>query len=285
MLLINVDGGLGRVICAIPALEKCAESKDITIISCWPEVFQNNPILKNVHGNRDNTNLWDTVIRGNRIIFPEPYQRFEYYSQQEHLIESFNAILNETPSFSYPKLYLTEFEKAWASDFVRSVKTKTNKRKLVAFQPFGATFDINKADNTERSLSLGSATLIANKFMAFQSDSVLINCTNHIFSHPNIWQQKFTTRQLFAAISVCDAVLTVDSCVSHIGKAFNKKGSLILGGTYVKNVGYTDYKIFQKNGYPKAYDPIRICNFVNKNHGAMSWTNQELDEIVKSIYK
>ena len=281
---ISIDGGLGRVICAIPALEHYAKKhNDLHILTPWTDVFANNPILKNIH-HSDGQDTWANVISKGEYRHIEPYQRREYYTQKAHLIDAFNLCLNNAYIQGMPNLYLSPSERAWAENFARQVKNTTRKRKLVAFQPYGATFKAGANDDTDRSLSQANAMYIANRFMTLHADVALINCTSTPFSHPNVFHQTFTTRQLFAVVSVCDAIFAIDSVVSHIGASFDKKGVLMLGGTHKENVGYDNYKTFIRDGYPKEYLPIRLgCPIISKNQGAMDFSQQQLDDMIRSV--
>lgn len=282
---INIDGGLGRVICAVPAIENFAKNNnDFSVITPWSDVFANHPTLKNVY-HSDTKDLWENIISKGAYLHPEPYQRREYYTQKAHLIDAFNLEINNAHVQGMPHIYLSAQEKTWAENFARSVKNATRKRKLIAFQPYGATFKSGSNDETDRSFSQANTIYIANRFMTLHADAALVNCTTMPFVHPNVFQQTFTTRQLFAVVSVCDAIFSIDSVVSHIGAAFDKKGVLILGGTHKENVGYENFKTFTREGYPKAYLPIRLgCQMISKNQGAMDFSQQQLDDMIRSVF-
>ena len=48
-LIVQVDGGIGRVICAVPALEELAKTRKVTVLASHPEVLWNNPNIHKVY--------------------------------------------------------------------------------------------------------------------------------------------------------------------------------------------------------------------------------------------
>jgi len=279
--IIQIDGGIGRVLCATHALNTLSEQDEIVVLTTWPDVFINNPnILKTYGLNREY--IWDDVIRHGDFRYPEPYFTRKYYTQEYHLSQAFNSILLDDPKFTFPKLYLTPQEVIWGKGFVNNIKTQFCGRLIVAFQPFGASA-INTegiiTDETCRSLSMDSVRFIADNL----KDVILINCSHISIDHRNVWQASFTIRELFAVVAACDHVFTVDSMLNHVGAAFQKTGVLLLGSTFSKNVAYPNYTTLQREGYPKSYYPNRFSGFVNRNKGAMDYTASEYDMLINLI--
>lgn len=268
--VIHVNGGIGRVICAEPAIRAVHKQTGIKpdVITSWPEVFWNNPHVNKVYREQHEW-IFEDVVKNGDYVQPEPYHFMPYYSQKQHLVQSFKQLVGIKPTLEKPRLFLSQEEIIWASGFVENIRT-TSGKKVAAFQPFGAGFD-NGIDNTHRSLSIDHALRIADN-----STFMLLNCTKVQFNHKNVWQREFTTRELIAVISECDYVIGVDSSASHIGAAFNKSGKLFLGGTYPKNIGWDNYKIVIKKGFPKTYFANRFHGFLNDNSGAMNFSEKEL---------
>jgi hypothetical protein len=69
----------------------------------------------------------------------------------------------------------------------------------------------------------------------------------------------------------------------HVGAAFNKVGIVFFGGTYPENLGYSNYRMVVRDGYPKSYIPNRFSGFIDKNKGALDFNTSEIEEIVKII--
>lgn len=281
MKIVQIDGGIGRVLASTGAVKELCQKqeKKPIVLTSWPEVFWFNPCVYKVYSlNREW--LFDDVIRQGDFVLPEPYHQRKYYTQQQHLSASFNEILNQKDAHVLPELYLTQQEKIFGLEFVENVRKTTGKQTVIAYQPFGAGFTIQDSDPTHRSLSFDRASKLA----SMADDVMFLNCSHISLDHANVWQRQFTMRELFAVVFACDYVVCVDSAVSHIGAAFGKKGILLLGATFEKNVGYPDnYVTIQRNGYPKSYFANRFNGFVDENAGAMDFDDEDLSLVARII--
>ena len=84
--VFSIDGGAGRAICAIPALEKYArlhpdEDWNI-IIGGWDTLYFGNPLLQERTYSMDLKGIFKNLIKDSQIIHPEPYTLWQYYNQQ-----------------------------------------------------------------------------------------------------------------------------------------------------------------------------------------------------------
>ena len=83
-----INGGAGRVLCAIPALEYHIQNIDPTapiIAEGWMELFLTSKIIRNnVYGVQHN-GLFD-VVKDRELVTPEPYRLNAYFNQKANLI-------------------------------------------------------------------------------------------------------------------------------------------------------------------------------------------------------
>lgn len=282
MRIIQIDGGMGRVICATPAIRSFAgnhPNSKIVIVTSWPEVFWHNPHIRKCY-KVDHHYLWDDVIKHGDFSHPEPYHSRLYYTQQHHLIDAFHFLINGDATLSdpQPQLFLTCDEVAWATQLLAHVKKEMRRDVIAAYQPYGAGASCTAADKSHRSLSKIATEKIAN-----DSTVGFINCSHLPIDCANVWNQQFTVRELFAIVSVCDFVVTIDSSLAHIGAAFSKKGISLLGSTFQKNVGYPFYTTYQRAEFPRSYTPNRFHGFVDENMDAMDFDTPMLNEIIRVI--
>lgn len=282
LAVVQVDGGIGRVLCSTHAIIQLAKRQDVVVLTSCPEVFWNNPSVHKVYGLSNNDYLWDDVIRHGEFFYPEPYHNYKYYTQRHHLSQSFNFLLNGDEEFSEPKLFLTQEERLWASEFIEA-RRKDGKRPVAMLQWCGAGVQSEDGrDPSYRSLSKDAV-----RQLVTQTEVTYINASHlSLEGQMNVWQQQFTLRQIFALTEQCDFVVTVDSCLSHIGAAFHRRGILILGGTYSQNVGYPNYRIVSRDNYPKAYHPNRFKGFIpDVNLGAMDFSKEECQQLIEILNK
>lgn len=280
--VIQVDGGIGRVICSVPAIEKLAKTtqRKVIVITSYPDVFLKNPNVHKVY-NLNREYLWDDVIRHGEFLYPEPYFNHLYYDQQHHLMQNFNFLIHgEAGKVERANIYLTEEEKAWALGFVADRK-KEFKKKIVLLQCFGSSARLEEnrvIDPTHRSLNMTKVDQICK-----ETNHLYINVSHIPLNYSNVWQQDFTLRQLFALTSCCDFIVGIDSAVMHIGASFNKSGVIFFGSTYQANLSYPCFTNIQRKGYPKNYAPNRFSGFVDSNERALDFTEDEMVEIVKEV--
>lgn len=283
--IFQIDGGIGRVICATPAIQDYARQCDtrVIVVTSWTEVFWFNTAVYKVY-KIDHPYLWDDVIRHGDFFNPEPYHSSLYYNQEHHLIDAFQWLINQratTETRTQPQLFLSPDEITCAKNIIQRVKKEMNISCIAAYQPYGAgaaMLDNNVVDNSHRSLSKTAA-----EFIATASNVGFVNCSHIFVDCKNVWNQQFSVRELFAIVSQCDFVVAVDSSVAHIGVAFDKRGISLLGATFMQNVGYNSYRTFQRKGFPKNYFPNRFHGFVDENRDAMNFDTDTLQEIVASI--
>ena len=90
--IFYLDGGSGRVLCSLPALESYALTHyDFHIItSLKHEFFVENPILEKYTHHVEEENLFDSIIKIGEVAKIEPYFRSEYYNQDCSLIQAFD---------------------------------------------------------------------------------------------------------------------------------------------------------------------------------------------------
>lgn len=286
MRIIKIDGGIGRVICSTGAIKNAAQSNPITMITSWPEVFENNPNIYKLYKEGSIPYLFDDVIKHGEYNYPEPYHSHFYYTQKHHLSASFNHLLNSDHSKPKPEIYLTQDEINFGLEVIEKARAASGKKNVIAYQPFGSGAIMSHSgqisDPSYRSLS----DELNRRIFGECSESVFINMSHIPINHPNCWQQSFSLRQLFAVANASHAVVSIDSALSHIGVCFDKKGVLILGATYASNVGYDDYPhymTFQKEGYPRSYQSNRFGGHVELNKDAMAFDSHDQDRMIEAI--
>lgn len=293
-IVIQLDGGMGRVLCATPAIAHLKErfpDRDITVITAFPEIFEKNPAVKKTYHLNSNY-LWEDVIRYGEFIFPEPYHDVWYYNQKHHLVESFDHIINgETSEDVTPKIYLDKREISWAETLVKERRADTweGKGRVGIFQAYGAgvhspncggdcscSGDLD--DETYRSFPTPQLESLLETLI--DADMVLLNASHIPIDRKGVWNGSYSTRQLMALTKAADFVITIDSFLGHVAKAFDKKCYQFLGSTFKENVSYPEFKTYQREGYPRAYTPNRFNGIIEgQNEGAMEFSKDEIKRI------
>jgi len=256
-----INGGAGRVIAAIPALEKFhrlnPKNDFRVIVHGWQDLYWSHPILQP-----------RTIGIHQKNIFEEYVKNYERTSVQR-IVEEFKQI--------------------------------HKKNKVVVFQPYGSTMTISNNrpyDISNRSLDVDDYLKIG-KFLN-DKDCLIFFFGNRELKHPgdnfsaDLTNFNPELRMYMALISECDYFVGCDSVGQHMARAFDKPGSVFMGSTFEKNVSYPDhFKFFRKQGQDPVYSPIRLggveSDFTDRlNDGIMNFSANEINEscqvILKDIY-
>ena len=303
--VFHLDGGAGRVICALPALEKYAKKnpdKDFNIIvGGWDSLTFGNRLLQDKTYGMDTKGIFNLLIKDNQIIHPEPYLLWEYYNQKCSLVEGFDKIINETDDHSDlepPKLYLNKMEEKSAANIIAQVKSKQNKNTTIVIQPFGRSARVDNGDiidDSTRSLEQDVYQKLVKKlsqkyniiFMGDPEFAQAISQEDTISEKPQIPD----IRAWAAIIEASDYFIGCDSMGQHMARAFNIPGTVILGSTYAENITYADYfQIIENENVEKTYSPIRAVGFDSHladrlNDGLMNFDDDQINQIYNKIVK
>ena len=300
-VVIIIDGGAGRVICAIPALEKYVKShpeEDVKIlIHGWDSLLWSNKVLQPISYNINDKGVFENHIKhADEVISPEPYRLPGYFNQKLSLAQAFDFLLNATTDSGVPSLYITESEKINAKRILADVKKYQNKENTIIIQPFGSTASFDSVANndyivdaTNRSMSLEMyskiVSIIANTY------NVVLFADNKFHFKEDTFSYKLSAdlRTYMGVISQADYFIGCDSVGQHMARAFSIPGTIVLGSTFAENITYPDwFKIVDKTKDSKVYSPMRVndldFNMANRlNESCMNYTDQEIDEICKKI--
>jgi hypothetical protein len=292
-----IDGGAGRLITAIPALEKYAinnpEDDFRVLTAAWENLYWAHPILQNRTYNINHKGVFDLHMKDRRVVHPEPYQVYGYYNQKRHLIECFDEAINGSTAhedLDKPNLYITHQENLAAQKMIEEARAKTRKNKVIVFQPYGSGMkmvDGRPLDDSHRSLDVDFSLKL---IYSLSQEYTVIYFGDKDFYHPgdsysiNFFDRGPDLRMYMSLIANCDYFIGVDSVGQHIARAFNKPGSVILGSTFEENISYPDHFTIYRNNFRPTYVPIRLsqidCEFANLlNHKAMMFGEEDIVKI------
>lgn len=213
------------------------------------------------------------------------------------MAEAFDEIINNTNDhrdLPTPKIYVNTYEKLKIREIINHYRMQFGKKKLLVFQPYGsATEIINNTviDSTNRSLSQEDYYSIVKQLA---NDFIIVYFGDQRLRHPHDFtsisiEHGHDLRTWMALISECDYFLGVDSLGQHMARALDKKGLVIMGSTFEKNVSYPDYFKFYRNKKKNpTYVPIRLVDydglFINReNDEIMNFTETDIREIVNIV--
>lgn len=297
-----LSGGAGRIIAAIPALEKFHRLNPTddfkVLIYGWENLYWNHPLLQSRSYGVGQKGIFDLVVKDSILVSPEPYHNYYYYNQQINLVEAFDADINKTKNHSdltSPRLYCHSGEVKTALKMINEAKQQKNKKKFIVYQPYGSGIQLvnnRPLDSSGRSLDVDEALRLG---QLLSQDAVVLFFGPNDFIHPGdnfMLNAKnipgADLRFYMAMISQCDYFVGVDSVGQHMARAFNRPGLVIMGSTFEKNVSYPGYFKFYRNGVKPTYNPIRIggvdCEFADRaNDNIMVFNDQQIQEMYSIV--
>jgi ADP-heptose:LPS heptosyltransferase len=298
--IVFINGGAGRMLCALPALEKFAQNNPdgIIVSEAGMDFILGNPNLQDRTYPSNHKDLFEQFIKDGEIISPEPYRDNDYYNQKCSIGQAFDKLINGTPiteSLPRAQIFISKEEEINGMAMIKTAKEAHKKKKTVIIQPYGrgVTLEQNLGvmiDTSSRSLETSTYLALAK---AIREKYNLI-CMTEIPT-PNdefaIIPKNVSLRYWAAAIDQCDYFIGCDSVGQHLAYTFQKPGAVILGSTFAENVTYPKYfKIYEKKNAIKKYSPIRVsdydCHLADKvNDTVMNFSKQEEQEMIKNIMK
>lgn len=297
-----IDGGAGRVVAAIPALEKYVKLNPNhqvgIIIYGWDNLLWGNQLLQDITYNADTKGIFDLVIKDcDVIVTPEPYRVPGYFNQKLSLAQAFDVEINQTSNhddIGIPSLYTSKAEEKAAANTVADVRSQQKKQKTLVIQPFGRSARVDRGDIIDDS-SRGLDSSVYLKLVKKLSTkyNLILFAEKNFFLQDDVYTFKPETdlRNWIALIDACDYFVGCDSVGQHLARARNKPGTVIMGSTFPINTTYPDwFNIWEKPGINRKYSPIRLMGLDSHladryNDNIMSLTDQEIEDLFLSIVK
>ena len=298
-----LNGGMGRIISAIPALEKYQqESGDdnfIVVIEGICDILKGHPTLDTKTYDMYHKNLFHTKLVNMDIVSPEPYRVNDYFNQKCNIAQAFDILINNKGIRDLPKstLVLSKEELIAGKKVVDEVKEKLKKEKVVIIQPFGRAIeqiDGSFVDKSNRSLEFFNLKNITKKLQEKDWAVILmsefgIDFKDAGFKDEVAMPEKVELRQWAAIIKYADHFLGCDSLGQHLAYSLDTPASVVFGATYPANTSYPQsekFNIIDLGQMDREYDPIRITfdeRISRKNERIMSMTPEIEDYVVAAV--
>jgi hypothetical protein len=270
---IYIDGGLGRVIAALPALRA---SKSLVIVAGWEELFANTDIE---HASAGATNLV-TALHEVDIYSPEPYHTSKFRCGEQNLVESFNSLLG-TEGEDYG-LFANQFIcNDWMGKFEEIEEAKGRRVALIQVRASG---DTNARDLTEEmSLNAVEACFAAGLYPVVVGSPPLFDMPCPYF--------ETSMSDFIALMSISTLFIGGDSSGMHLAKAMDTPGIICLTSTAGHRMYPEHFKEFRNPKHPCTFEYPRMFNaeerqgFLNVAKGVQDYSISvaEFSEAVEDI--
>ena len=301
-----INGGAGRVLCSIPALEKYEKEsgdKDFVIVcEGGMDFYKGHPELHKRAYDSWHKGLFENHLKDKDIISPEPYRVWEYFNQKCSLSEAFDIEINGRPkkkkqNLSDPVIKLSKEESIKGYQAIQEIKAGTGKDKVLVVQPFGRSVMQEGDfifDPSSRSFEFSNITALLTElrteYAVIIMSEIMIPLEkddNHATAQPQIQD----IRMWASIISGADHFLGCDSVGQHIAKAVGTTATIVTGSTYPINITYPNYEgfdVIDVGEGRREYSPIRISMDDERdraNNDCISMTPEQEVEVLESCVK
>jgi hypothetical protein len=292
-----INGGAGRVLCAIPALEYYKEHTDpdvVIVVEAWQELFLSTSLRKNVY--QGNGGDLFNLLKDKEIVSPEPYRLNAYYNQRVNLIQAFDMLINgvdDTIEGKPINLDLGKSDQIYGYNLVNQVKQQMKKEKILVFQPFGSGAKMEGNfiyDTSGRSFELKD---IFRTIEELSKDYAIILMTQIQIPVDQPMgaaiPDNASLLQWMGIINAVDYFLGCDSMGQHYAHALGKPATVVIGSTFPENISYPnnkDFTIIDNAKQTRTYQPFRITGdpvSERDNEDNMILTDENFEIMIKSV--
>ena len=296
-----INGGAGRTLCSIPALEKYAEENGndfITVCEGGTDFYKGHPLLHPRAYDHWHKNLFEEKLINMELVTPEPYRIWEYYNQKCSIAQAFDIAINNkgVRELQRPNVRLSNEELFLGHSLVKEVREKTKKDKIIVFQPFGRGTHSEGGviyDTSGRSFEgehvINIVKKLQKRYGIIMMSEIGIDFQKHGCKDPVAHPQNVSLRQWCSVIGNADYFLGCDSVGQHLAYTLDRPATVVLGSTFDINVTYPNYNkfdILDMGGDIRRYSPIRITmdEVADRgNDGIMRMNDKVEDAIIQSV--
>lgn len=297
--IINIDGGVGRIIAAIPALLKYGklhpEEDWYVMIPGWDIMTWGIPELQARTFNPETKGMFENYYwNADKVIAPEPYKLPAFYRNEISLREAFDRTINDTEDHTdLPDLTLklSLDEVIRAKEIIRSVKKESNK-KVIVFQPYGSTSQATELGIYDKSMRSITHYMTKKLCEKLTKDYIVISMNEWCQEEGVVALRPDPDLRTWAAIiQEADYFVGCDSCGQHMAKAVGTPASVVIAGTHEVAISYPDtFHIIKREGVKFYPGPMRVSNINSMlteklNEERNAFTDEEISAAYKEIVK
>lgn len=295
-----INGGAGRVICSIPALEKFHEENPdnnfIIVCEGGTDFFKGHSLLHAKAYDVWHKNLFEDKLKDMELVSPEPYRVWEYYNQKCNLSQAYDIAINDkgVRDLQKPIIKLSKQELIIGASVLREVKEKTSHDKTIVFQPFGrGVIEENgiitdfSGRSFEAETTINLIKKLSKKYAVIYMSEIGIEFQKHGVNSPVAMPQGIDLRAWSAIIAQADHFLGCDSVGQHIAYSFGTPSTVVVGSTFKENVSYPNeetFKVLDMGEGARVYSPIRITvdEYSDRVNEGMMAMNEKIEDVIVS---
>jgi len=249
---ININGGLGRVVCALPALKLLQEKEPDTLVimNGWDDLF----LMTDLNTIEAGSVAIGKMLEGYDVITPEPYHQAGYRNGEYDMRYAFAKDLGV--EFGKTIDYGIRMDSNNVRKYMHHFRNEVAdaKGKPLAMIQVKASGNENIRDlNKETTLNAIEAVKKAGYFPVLVGDTSTIPFDLQCYHINNTSLVDYIT-----LLAMCDLFIGGDSSGMHLARAFGKKGIIFFTSTAGIKF-YPDWFIeFRHPDHPVTYEYPRL---------------------------
>lgn len=252
-IIFDIKGGLGKNILStavIEALKKQKKYVEVIVITSYPDVFLNNPNVKETIRHCDQIGIWKKHVYGENVEFmiQEPYETSAFLNDEKHLIEIWCDMYRIKYNGEMPKMYFSNAELNYYNSVYGVIK-----KPIFAIQTNGGLVSEN-AFNYNWSKDMPE-TIIANIINNYKKDYQIVHIKDkkqRVFK--DTLEAIDSCRSIAYLLSVAKKRLLIDSFAQHLSIAMGVESVVLWVSTNPKVFGYGKNKNIKANKFTKDYN-------------------------------
>lgn len=235
-IIVSIQGGLGKSVMATAfckAIRKQYPTDTIIVLTAYPEVFSNSPVVNFVFNHSEETYFFSKYIENqNSLIFAsEPYLITDHIYRRESVVETFCKMNGVTYNGELPEIFINERE----FNFFQN-KYTSDKPIMVIQTNGGAAQTTDMKYSWARDIPRGVVNAVIEEFKSRYKIFHIRREDQLGYDHTTPVQDTF--KGIACLIARSQKRLFMDSFGQHTAAALNKKSTVLWIANSPKVFGY-----------------------------------------------
>jgi len=259
-IIFQIEGGLGKSIMAtaiVKVIRKRYKNANLIIVTAYPDVFLNNPLINEVHNINQINGLYLKHIQNKncKIFVEEPYRTSNFILEKPiSLYKTWCDLYGLNYNGEQPEIYLSQPEIDYFSPFYKADKP------LLTIHPNGGPQGLGYNYSWTRDIPTPTILEIIEQYK--DTHSIIHIKRNNQPLYPNTLQALDGFRSIAILLQMSDKRLLIDSFSQHMAAAFNLKSTVCWIDTKPEIFGYKIHDNIKSEPFTK--DPNYTSSVYNR---------------------
>tara|TARA_Y100000114_G_scaffold39159_1_gene34860 strand:- start:6921 stop:7802 length:882 start_codon:yes stop_codon:yes gene_type:complete len=287
-IIFQIDGGLGKSIMAtavVKVIKKRYKNANIIIVSAYPDVFLNNPLVSEIYQPNQINGLFNKFIKDKKckIFVTDPYRHSDFILEKPiHLLKTWCELFGLKYNNEQPQVYLSQPEIDYFTPYYKTDKP------ILAIQSNGGPAGLGYQYTWTRDIPEINMLEIIDHY---KHDYSIIHIKREDQkTYEDTMQALDGFRSIAILLQLSNKRLLIDSFAQHMATALDIKSTVCWVHTKPEIFGYKLHDNIKSNPYTKEpnltqaiYAPFNlsepISNIPYNDMGEIFDTNKIIESI------